>query len=137
MIREILNQSRTLVFFLEGTYEKASKTIGSNFDFQKYFGHAKFFYSPFPKTFEKLVLGFRMGMFHFLNIEIFGARKTLSPVWVDLERLKVTKTGSICGTCNGFWFVGTSLEILGIFSRRRILRVKLSSFLGCWQGLEQ
>lgn len=83
--------------FLEGTYEKASKTIASDFDFQKYFGHAKFFYSPvrFRRCLKNWfwlpdsVLGFRMGMFHFLNIEIFGVRKILSPVWVDLERLEV------------------------------------------------
>ncbi|EQA37797.1 outer membrane protein, OMP85 family [Leptospira inadai serovar Lyme str. 10] len=48
--------------FLEGTYEKSSKAIGSDFDFQKYFAQGKFFYSPFPKVFDKLVFASRFGM---------------------------------------------------------------------------
>ncbi|PJZ68077.1 peptide-binding protein [Leptospira perolatii] len=47
--------------FLEATYEKATKAIGSDFDFQKYFGHGKFFWSPFPRVFEKLVVASRFG----------------------------------------------------------------------------
>ncbi|TGK56084.1 peptide-binding protein [Leptospira wolffii] len=48
--------------FLEATYEKSAKTIGSNFDYSKYFAQAKFFWSPFPKVFDKLVLAGRGGI---------------------------------------------------------------------------
>lgn len=47
--------------FLEATYEKASKTMGSGYDFSKYFAQGKFFFSPFPKIFDKLVLAGRAG----------------------------------------------------------------------------
>ncbi|TGJ99663.1 peptide-binding protein [Leptospira semungkisensis] len=47
--------------FLEATYEKNSKSFGSDFNFQKYFAQGKFFWSPFPKTFDKLVLASRFG----------------------------------------------------------------------------
>ncbi len=48
--------------FLEATYEKNSKAMGSNFDFQKYFVQGKFFWSPFPKIFDKLVIANRFAM---------------------------------------------------------------------------
>ncbi|MCB1141906.1 MAG: BamA/TamA family outer membrane protein [Leptospiraceae bacterium] len=47
--------------FWEATFEKASKHFGSDFNFQKYFIHSKFFYSPFPNLFHKLVLASRFG----------------------------------------------------------------------------
>ncbi|PJZ65701.1 peptide-binding protein [Leptospira wolffii] len=48
--------------FLEATYEKNSKAFGSDFEFQKYFAQGKFFWSPFPKVFDKLVVASRFGM---------------------------------------------------------------------------
>ncbi|PJZ68076.1 peptide-binding protein [Leptospira perolatii] len=45
--------------FAEATYERSTKGIGSDFNYQKYFTQARFFYSPFPKVFEKLVLAGR------------------------------------------------------------------------------
>ncbi|TGJ99665.1 peptide-binding protein [Leptospira semungkisensis] len=47
--------------FLEATYEKSAKTFGSNYDYSKYFAQGKFFWSPFPKVFDKLVLAGRGG----------------------------------------------------------------------------
>ncbi|TGK00424.1 peptide-binding protein [Leptospira selangorensis] len=47
--------------FLEATYERSAKTFGSNFDYSKYFTQAKFFWSPFPRVFDKLVVAGRGG----------------------------------------------------------------------------
>ncbi|EQA43912.1 outer membrane protein, OMP85 family [Leptospira broomii serovar Hurstbridge str. 5399] len=47
--------------FMEATYERATKTMGSDYNYSKYFAQAKFFYSPFPKVFDKLVLAGRGG----------------------------------------------------------------------------
>ncbi|MDF3818372.1 DUF5982 domain-containing protein [Leptospira sp. 96542] len=48
--------------FLEATYEKNAKAVGSNYDFDKYFGQAKLFWSPFPKVFDKLVVANRFAV---------------------------------------------------------------------------
>jgi len=48
--------------FFEGTYEKSSKSIGSDFDFNKYFAQTKLFWSPFPHIFDKLVIANRFGL---------------------------------------------------------------------------
>ncbi|WP_406600665.1 Omp85 family outer membrane protein [Leptospira sanjuanensis] len=94
--------------FLEATYEKATKTIGSNFDFQKYFGHAKFFYSPFPKTFEKLVLASRFGFgisdgdvpfFEYRNL--WGTESTVSGLG-GLRTLRGYKQDRFVGRAMGF-----------------------------------
>ncbi|OQM30942.1 Omp85 family outer membrane protein [Leptospira interrogans] len=94
--------------FLEGTYEKASKTIASDFDFQKYFGHAKFFYSPFPKTFEKLVLASRFGFgisdgdvpfFEYRNL--WGTENTVSGLG-GLRTLRGYKQDRFVGRAMGF-----------------------------------
>ncbi|WCL51408.1 Omp85 family outer membrane protein [Leptospira sp. GIMC2001] len=45
--------------FLEATHEKSVKAIGSDYDFNRNHAQARFFYSPFRKTFEKLVLAGR------------------------------------------------------------------------------
>ncbi|WP_367898726.1 DUF5982 domain-containing protein [Leptospira sp. WS58.C1] len=47
--------------FIEGTFEKNNKAFGSDYNFQKYFAQGKFFWSPFPKVFEKLVVASRFG----------------------------------------------------------------------------
>jgi hypothetical protein len=48
--------------FLEGTYEKSTKSIGSDYNFSKYFTQAKLFWSPFPHIFDKLVIANRFGL---------------------------------------------------------------------------
>ncbi|HNE54388.1 MAG TPA: DUF5982 domain-containing protein [Leptospiraceae bacterium] len=45
--------------FAELTHERSSKAIGSNFEFNRTLGSVRFFYSPFPKVFKKLVLAGR------------------------------------------------------------------------------
>ncbi|PJZ53551.1 Omp85 family outer membrane protein [Leptospira adleri] len=45
--------------FVEATYEKVAKALGSDFQYSKYFTQMKFFYSPFPKVFDKLVIAGR------------------------------------------------------------------------------
>ncbi|MDI7210859.1 Omp85 family outer membrane protein [Leptospira santarosai] len=94
--------------FLEATYERASKTIASDFDFQKYFGHTKFFYSPFPKTFEKLVLASRFGFgvsdgnvpfFEYRNL--WGTENTVSGLG-GLRTLRGYKQDRFVGRAMGF-----------------------------------
>lgn len=46
--------------FLEVTHERSEKAIGSDYQYNKMFYSGRFFYSPFPKTFEKLVLAGRV-----------------------------------------------------------------------------
>lgn len=48
--------------FAEATYEKHTKAIGSEYDYQKYFAQTKLFWSPFPKVFDKLVIANRFGL---------------------------------------------------------------------------
>lgn len=48
--------------FAELTYEKHDKVFGSYFQFQKYFAQTKFFWSPFPKLVDKLVVANRFGL---------------------------------------------------------------------------
>ncbi len=46
---------------VEFNYSNVSKKIGADFDFEKYFAQGKFFYMPFPKLFEELVIASRVG----------------------------------------------------------------------------
>jgi hypothetical protein len=46
-------------WFIEATHERSAKAIGSDFDFNKNHAQARFFWSPFRKTFEKLVVAGR------------------------------------------------------------------------------
>lgn len=46
-------------WFLEATHERSVRAIGSDFEFNRNHASARFFYSPFKKTFEKLVLAGR------------------------------------------------------------------------------
>ncbi|GBF51606.1 OMA87-like protein [Leptospira ryugenii] len=48
--------------FAEVTYEKHARTLGSDFEFNKYFAQIKHFWSPFPKIFDKLVVANRFGL---------------------------------------------------------------------------
>nr|WP_291880594.1 DUF5982 domain-containing protein [Leptospira sp.] len=48
--------------FAEVTYEKHSKALGSDFQYQKYFAQTKMFWSPFPKLVDKLVVANRFGL---------------------------------------------------------------------------
>ncbi len=45
--------------FLEATHERAMKAIGSQYDFNRNFASGRFFYSPAPGTFKKLVIAGR------------------------------------------------------------------------------
>jgi hypothetical protein len=53
--------------FLEYTHERSSRAAGSHYEFNRNHASARFFYSPFPRTFEKLVLAGR-----FAGIETNG-----------------------------------------------------------------
>ncbi|WP_246050682.1 Omp85 family outer membrane protein [Leptospira langatensis] len=44
---------------LEVNYSNVSRKSGSDFEFQKFFAQGKFFYMPFPKLFEELVIASR------------------------------------------------------------------------------
>ncbi|MCC5813964.1 MAG: BamA/TamA family outer membrane protein [Leptospira sp.] len=46
-------------WFLEATHEKSTKAIGSNYEFNRNHASARFFVSPFKRTFEKLVIAGR------------------------------------------------------------------------------
>ncbi|URD71393.1 outer membrane protein assembly factor [Leptospira borgpetersenii] len=104
----LVNSDPNSGIFLEVTYEKASKTIVSDFDFQKYFGHAKFFYNPFPKAFEKLVLASRFGFgvsdgnvpfFEYRNL--WGTENTVSGLG-GLRTLRGYKQDRFVGRVMGF-----------------------------------
>lgn len=47
---------------LEMNYSAASRKAGSDFEFEKFFTQGKFFYMPFPRLFEELVLAGRAGL---------------------------------------------------------------------------
>ncbi|TGL45441.1 hypothetical protein EHQ61_19475 [Leptospira wolffii] len=47
---------------LEMNYTASSKRAGSDFEFEKFFAQGKFFYMPFPKIFEELVIGGRAAL---------------------------------------------------------------------------
>ncbi|MCE9500791.1 MAG: outer membrane protein assembly factor, partial [Leptospira sp.] len=46
--------------FAEITHDRAIKAIGSDFEFNRTWTQARFFYSPAPKTFDKLVIAGRV-----------------------------------------------------------------------------
>lgn len=48
--------------FLELTHERSMKGIGSDYEYNKTFGSVRFYYSPFPKTFDKLVFAGRAAL---------------------------------------------------------------------------
>ncbi|GBF51701.1 outer membrane protein [Leptospira ryugenii] len=45
--------------FMEYTHERAVKQLGSDYQFNRNTASARFFYSPFPRTFQKLVIAGR------------------------------------------------------------------------------
>ncbi|TGM88426.1 Omp85 family outer membrane protein [Leptospira licerasiae] len=54
---------------LEMNYSSSSKRAGSDFEFEKFFTQGKFFYMPFPKLFEELVVAGRAGL-HYSKGEV-------------------------------------------------------------------
>ena len=50
--------------FAELTHERASKAIGSDYEFNRTLGSVRVFYSPFPKIFKKLVFAGRAVFVH-------------------------------------------------------------------------